>query len=109
MPHRVAQVNELLKSELAQLINREIELLNGLITVTGVSCSPDLRYAKIFVSVLPENNTGSALKALRKQAGSFSKILKKRLNLKYIPKFNFSLDTGEIEQAKVEKILKDCR
>jgi ribosome-binding factor A len=102
---RIDQINSLLKQELAEMINREGILPDGLITVTRVKTSPDLRYAKVSVSVLPDNLSGTALKALRKKTGFFSGVLRKKLNLKFIPKFNWDLDTTEREAAIIDDLI----
>ncbi len=99
---RIEQINELLRSQLANLINQEVNLENGLITISYVECSPDLHYAKISISVLPENLTGSALKKLRQSSNQFSRDLKKELNLKYIPRFNWVIDNTEKMRLKLK-------
>lgn len=101
---RVDQINELLHKELADLISREIYLDNGLITISYVDCSPDLRHAKIAVSVLPENITGTALEKLRKASGGFAGVLKKKLRLKMIPKFIWEFDPTEKEAAVIDRM-----
>ena len=106
---RIDQINELLRSELANLINQEIKLDNGLITVCYVDCSPDLKNAKINISVLPDNLSGTALQKLRKHSGLFRKTLNKKLNLKYIPKFNWVIDATEKNAAEIEEILKQIK
>ena len=55
MSYRMKQVNELLKSELAILISRNVLIENSLTTITYVKCSPNLLEATIGISVLPEN------------------------------------------------------
>ncbi len=102
---RIDKINSLLIQELAGLVAREISLENGLITVTYAECSPDLRYAKIGVSVLPDNFSGSAIKKLRKHNAAFAAVLKKKLNLKMIPKFNWVIDDREKNAAKIEEII----
>ena len=104
---RMEQVNEMLRSELAQLINECVEFDTGLITITRVKCSSDLKKATIFVSVLPENMYGSALSALRRSDHSFSKQLKKRISMKYIPRFNWRIDPTESEADELEKAIID--
>ncbi len=106
---RINQINELLRSELANLINQEIKLDNGLITVCYVDCSPDLKNAKIGISVLPDNLSGTALQKLRKHSGLLRKTLNKKLNLKYIPKFNWIIDATEKNAAEIEDILKQIK
>lgn len=109
MPRRIDQLNELFKGELANLIIREMPMKDVLITISYVDCSPDLQHAKIGFSVLPHERNGSALKALRKHSVLFAKILKKKLKLHHIPKFNWVIDTTEKEAAKIEEILEQIK
>ena len=102
------KINELLRAELACLISRNIALDNGLITISHVKCSPNLLSATVFISVLPENQTGTALSNLRKQNSSFTKKLKK-LNLKNIPKFNWRVDSQIRHAAEIDKVFKEAR
>jgi ribosome-binding factor A len=106
---RIDKINELLRSELANLINQEININNGLITVTFVDCSKDLKHAKIGISVLPENLSGTALEKLRKESSHFCKILVKKLNIKNIPRFNWIIDDTEKNAAKIENILNQIK
>lgn len=109
MSHRISQLNELFKNELANLIIREMPMKGVLITISYVDCSPDLQHAKIGFSVLPDERSESALKALRKHSGLFAKILKKKLKFHHIPKFNWVIDTTEKEAAKIEEILEQIK
>ena len=105
MTRRMEQVNELLRSELAKIISQDIKLENGLITITRVKCSPNLQQAKIYISILPENLSGTALKQLKRSNVIFSHKLKGKLNLKYIPRFNWIIDDTERNAADIEQIL----
>ena len=104
---RINQINELLRSEIANIINQEIRLNNGLITVCYVDCSADLKNAKIGISTLPDNLSKIALKKLKKHSSQFCQTLKKKLNLKYIPKFNWIIDETEKNAAKIENMLNE--
>ena len=106
---RIIQVNELLKGELANLISQEIPLSNGLVTVCYVDCSPDLKNAKVGVSVLPYNLSGKILKKLKKHSSQFCKILKKKLNLRHIPRFNWIIDSTERNAMEIEKVFKQIQ
>lgn len=99
---RIEQINELLKNELGNAISREVPMDSGLITITRVECSPNLQYAAIFISVLPVNLSGTALKSLRQASSSFSGILKKKLRMRSIPKFNWKIDEGERHAAEID-------
>lgn len=103
----MTQVNALLKSELAKLVSREIPMENGLITITYVKCSPNLCEATVGISVLPENVSGTALKLLRQHSSGFCQILKKRLSLKYIPRFNWKIDPTEKHVDEINKLLNE--
>jgi ribosome-binding factor A len=106
---RIDQINEVLRIELATLINKEALLDDGLITVCYVDCSPDLRWAKIAVSVLPENLAGTALKRLKSKSSFFSNILRKKLKMKFIPKFDWIFDPTEKEAEKIERFLREIK
>lgn len=106
---RVEQVNELLKKELANLISQEVLTPDFLITVLYVDCAPNFDSAKIGISVLPEKFTGTALEKLRKQSSQFGKALNKKLNLRKIPKFYWTIDTTKKEADELEDILEKIR
>jgi len=106
MSYRMKQVNELLKNELAILISRNVLVENSLITITYVKCSPNLLEATIGISVLPENMSGTALKNIKKHNKEFYHILRRKLNLKHIPRFNWKIDSQERHAAEIDKIIK---
>jgi ribosome-binding factor A len=105
MPRRIAQLNEQLKEELANLIIREININNGLITVCFVDTTADLKYAKVGVSVLPEKYGPSVMRKLVDLSGYFARVLKNKLKIRQIPHLNWILDTTESQAAEVEKII----
>jgi len=106
MAFRTEKLNEQFKKELANLILEYIPLDNSLITVSYVDCSPDLKNAKVGISVLPDNMFGTALKKINSHNKEFSKILGKKLNLRIIPKFNWTADTREKYAAEIEDVIK---
>lgn len=106
---RIEQVNEILKVKLAGLIARELLIENGLITISYVDCSPDLRVAKIGISVLPFNQSGRALKKLRKYRSEFTNILKKEIRLRQIPKFHWEIDSTEKKASELEEIFREIK
>lgn len=102
MSDRMLRINELLRSEIAKIVLEDVSLPNGLITITQVKCSADLHEATVFISVLPESVSGTALKLLRAHSSLVSKKLKK-LNLKSIPRINWKIDSQERFAADLEK------
>jgi len=106
MSRQIERLNEQLKEELANLITKEMPLNNGLITVCFVNCSPDLKYAKVGISVLPEKYGPSVLRKLGQLSGLFSRVLRNKLKIRQIPKFNWMFDNTESEAAKIEAVIK---
>lgn len=109
MPRRIEQLNEQLKNELAGLIVKEVPLLNALITVSYVECSPDLKYARVGVSVLPEKYNGTALAGLRRRSSGFSRDLRQKLKIRQVPKFNWTIDATESQAAEIEKVFEQIK
>jgi len=102
---RIDQVNSLLRQELALAINRHIDLEGGMITVAEVDCAPDLKEAKILVSVLPERLAGTALKKLRHISGELAHELRKRLKFKNMPTFNWVFDERPSHASELEEVI----
>lgn len=106
MSNRILKINSLITQELGQILNREVDLpSNCLITITGVDTSKDLRQTKVLISVLPHRNGPQMLKKISKRGNEFRRLLKKKLNLKYIPRLHFQWDHTENEAQKIETIL----
>lgn len=102
---RIEQINELLRKEIAVFIGTEIKMENGMITVVNVDCSPELRNAKVFVSVLPDNQYGTALTKLKKSTSNLNGYLKKSIKLRKIPKISWVIDPTEKEASVIERLL----
>ncbi len=95
MSHRRARFASALRNVVANLIQVEMSdpRIRGLVTVTRVEVSPDLRLAKVYVTVLgKEGEQKSSLKALRNGAGHLQSLLKKHLEFRVCPKLDFRLD-----------------
>lgn len=103
------QINELLRNELAILIKQRIELMDVMITVTYVDCSPDLQHADVNISILPEKFTGTALEKLRKHTAEFAKALVKQTRLRHIPRLRWVVDDTEIKAAVIDELFKDLK
>ena len=101
MAHRIERVNSLIRQEISELLRRQVKdpRLGNLVTITGVSASPDLRHAKIFVSRIgSEEEKQETLSVLAAASGFFRNELAKRLRLRHIPELNFQWDDS-IEQG----------
>lgn len=97
---------EILKRELSTAILREVPSSGGLITVTGVDVSPDLRNATVHVGVLGTSaQRKEALERLEKHRGLLQTECAKRVVLKFTPHLHFSLDESLERGARVIDIL----
>lgn len=105
---RVDQVNQLLLTKLGEMINREVYLEGGLITVVDVDCSPDLKRATVAISVLPDRLYGTVLTALRKKSKVFSNSLQKKLKMRATLHINWVIDNTEKTAAELEEVFKQA-
>lgn len=92
---RLRRLNELFRDEISDLLRRQAKdpRLGGLITVTEVAITPDLRQARVFVSILGSPEEGQeALQGLHRARGFFRRELGHRLDLRRIPDLSFEYD-----------------
>lgn len=95
MSHRIERVNNLIRQEMSELLQRQVKdpRLSTFVTVTEVITSPDLRHAKIFVSCISsQEEKQETLAALAGAASFFRKELAKNLRLRRIPELSFHWD-----------------
>lgn len=105
MSRRIKQVNELIKRELSQIINREIDWPDGvLVTLTSVETSTDLEQARVWVSIFPFEKFKEMMKILKRERGYLQGLLNRRLIMRPLPKIQFLIDRTEEEAEKIEKI-----
>jgi ribosome-binding factor A len=103
---RPEQVGDLIRAELASLIQRDLrDPRVGFVTLTGVRLSPDLRSARVYVSVLEEEREEEALRALKRAAGFLRRGLASRLQLRNVPSLAFHADPSLRQGARIEEIL----
>ena len=97
--NRIGRINEEIQRELAALIRTVKDpRVHGLVSVTAVDTTPDLRYAKIYVSVLDKSDVKEVVKGLKSAGGYLRRELGRALQLRYTPELQFvedvSIDTG---------------
>ena len=91
--NRIGRINEEVQRELASLL-REVKdpRVSGLISITNVEVTSDLRFAKISVSTLESEKLADTIKGLRSAAGFLRRELGARLNLRHTPQLQFVPD-----------------
>jgi ribosome-binding factor A len=95
MARRIERVSSLMRHEISELLQREVKdpRLSKFVAVTEVSTSPDLRYAKVYVSCLgSEEEKKEMLEGLEAAANFLRNQLAKRLRLRRIPELSFHWD-----------------
>jgi ribosome-binding factor A len=108
---RLDRVNQLIKEEVSTLLQRELKDPRlGFVTVTEVETSKDLRVAKVFVSVLgDEQQWAASLAALASARGFVRNWLRHHLDLRMTPEIDFRPDHSMEHAAKIQSLLKQVR
>jgi len=105
MSLRTEKVNELLRHEVSQLLFKKVDLSNVFITIIGVETSPDLRQAKVKISVIPTEKGKVALSAIGRNIFDIQQEINKKLYMKPVPKLRFEIDKVEEKAQQIEKLL----
>ena len=107
--NRIGRIDEEYRKELSQIIGYELKNPNvtGMISVTKVKVTPDLKYAKVYVSILNSKNIKETMEGLKKSAGFIRSELAKRINLRNTPELVFEIDDSMEYGAKIDSILKE--
>ena len=106
--NRIGRINEEVQRELSALIPTVKDpRVRGMISVTAVDVTPDLKYAKIFISVLDKGDSGQVLMGLKSAAGYLRRELGGRLNLRHTPELSFVQDDSMAKGAKILEMLRD--
>ncbi|EJW15557.1 30S ribosome-binding factor RbfA [Paenibacillus alvei] len=108
---RSGRVGEQMKKELSQLIQTEIKDPRiGFITVTGVDVTNDLSQAKVYLSVMGnEEQKEQSMKALEKASGFLRSEIGKRIRLRHTPELLFKIDSSIEYGSHIEKLLGEIR
>ena len=107
--NRLNRVNEELKREISNIINYEVtnSKVTGMVSVTSVKISPDLRYAKVSISILNSKNVKQTLAGLKSSSGFIRSRIAEKVNLRVTPELVFELDDSMQYGEKIDTILKD--
>lgn len=102
---RMGRINEEMQRTLAEALRGVKDpRVQGLLTVTAVETSPDLKYAKVFVSVL-EGNDASVFRGLKSASGYLRRVLGETLSLRTVPELTFYPDDSMQKGARVLEIM----
>ena len=105
--NRIGRINEEIQKELSNLIRnlKDPRVQDTMISITHVETTPDLRWAKVYVSFLQEERAKEALKGLKSAGDYLRRELGSALNLRYTPELNWALDDSITYGAKMMKLI----
>lgn len=107
MAYRIEKVESLLKQEISSILLYGMrDPIFGFITVTKVKASPDLKIAKVYISVLEKEKRQETLDKITAAAGYIRSQLGSRVKLRYVPEVKFFLDDTLDYVEKIDKLIK---
>ena len=108
--NRIGRINEEIQRELADQIRRlkdpRVSQV-GMVSIIRVDTTGDLRYARVWVSVLDKNQEKDVLKGLKSAAGFLRRELGRALQLRYTPELQFIADDSISQGAHILEVLRD--
>ena len=106
MSNRTVRVNELVQRELSAILRQRYQSETVAVTITEVRVSPDLRDARVFVSVIGDEETAiQKLRWLRTKAPEIRQEIGRRIILKFLPKFEYRLDESTERSTRMQRLL----
>ncbi len=105
---RTSRVGENVRDALAQILRTELKDVDiGWSSISEVEVSPDLHYARVYMTGLKEEDTKKAVEELRRVAGQVRYLLGKRIHLRYTPELDFRYDETAIRALRIETVLRE--
>lgn len=105
--NRMNKINEELKKVIGSVINNQLKnpRLTGIISVTKVQTTPDLRYARVYISMFNEKSKKETLSILKRSAGFVRSEVARKVNLRMTPELVFLLDDSMEYGSRIDEIL----
>ena len=105
--NRIGRINEEIQRELASLLRelKDPRVHKTMLSITRVETTPDLRYAKVYVSLLDEEYTRETLAGLKSSSGYLRRELGRNLQLRYTPELQWQADDSIVQGAHILDIL----
>ena len=106
---RADSVEGLVRREVSDIIRSRVKDPRiGFVTVTAVRMSDDLRYAKVYVSILgDERERGESLRVLERASGFIRGELGRRIRMRHVPEIGFQYDNSMEYGARIDEILRN--
>ena len=105
---RMGRINEEIQRAMSELIRTVKDpRVQGLISITRVDTTADLKYAKIYVSVLDKQDADQVVKGLKSAAGYLRRELGRALSLRATPELTFIQDDSMVKGAHILQVMED--
>jgi len=105
---RTSRVGENVRDALATIFRLDLhDVQLGWSSISEVEVSPDLHYAKVYITGLKEEDTKETVEALRKLAPKIRHLLGKRIHLRYTPELDFRYDETAMRALRIETVLRE--
>ena len=107
--NRVGRINGEIQRELSDQFRRlkDPRVSSGMVSITRVDTTGDLRYARVYVSALNKNQEKEILKGLKSASGFLRRELGRALQLRYTPELQFIADDSIQYGAHILEVLRD--
>ena len=106
--NRIGRINEEIQRELADLLRTlKDPRVQAMISITRVETTGDLRYAKVYISVLEKDRGRDVLKGLKSAGGYLRREIGSRLQLRYTPELVFQLDDSIAQGAHILDLIEE--
>jgi ribosome-binding factor A len=110
--HRHERVGEEIAHEINAMLAGELKdpRLEGSVVASEVRVQPDMKHARVFISVKGTNKEQSdAIKALEHASGFIRRELIERLQLRRVPELHFALDLSQEHVERIEQLLREMK
>ena len=106
--NRIGRINEEIQRELSVLLRTVKDpRVQGMVSITNVDTTPDLRFAKVYVSVLDKQDGKEVIKGLKSAGGYLRRELGRALSLRHTPELIFQEDLSIDKGTHILKLLHD--
>lgn len=103
---RTSKVGEVIRDALVDVFRYDLKHISlGLASITGVDVSPDLHFARVFISGFKEDETKAKVEELQSARGRIRGFLGKRIHLRYTPELDFKYDETTMRASRIEELL----
>lgn len=102
---RTSRVGEMVRDALVEVFRHDLKTDLGFTSITDVEVSPDLHFARVYISGLKEEETRETVDRLQDLRGRVRKFLGGRIRLRYTPELDFVYDETTMRASRIEEIL----